>query len=263
MTAEDYLRAGRLKDSLQTLQQSVRGNAADPKLRVFLFQLLCALGDWERALNQLEVLASFGPQTTMLARVFQPVVQCERLRGKVFSGEHTPIIFGQPEEWMGLLVRANELFAKGNSDAAAALRERAFAEAPGTAGKIDGVPFEWIADADPRLGPMLEVILDGHYYWVPFSRIQRIAIEKPSDLRDLVWIPAQFVWANGGEASGHIPTRYAHTEKSEDDQLRLARKTDWVERGGVTVGFGQRLLVTDQGDHPLLECRIIDLVPPT
>ena len=263
MTAEDYLKAGRLNDSLQSLQQAVRGNASDPKLRVFLFQLFCALGEWERAVNQLNVLASLGPETAMLARVFQPVVQCELLREKVFTGDHTPIIFGQPDEWMGMLVQANELFAKGKLEAAAKMRDQAFDAAPATAGTLDGKPFEWIADADMRLGPMLEVVMEGHYYWVPFCRIKRIHIEAPTDLRDLVWVPAQFVWSNGGEAAGHIPTRYAGTEKSSDDQLRLARKTEWVERDGVSTGLGQRSFATNEGEYPILECRTIDLVAAT
>jgi len=71
------------------------------------------------------------------------------------------------------------------------------------------------------------VILEGRYVWVPFCRIKRVNIERPADLRDLVWAPAQFVWTNGGEASGHIPGRYPQTEKSADGALRLARKTDW------------------------------------
>jgi type VI secretion system protein ImpE len=259
MTAQDYLRAGRLQDCLQALQGEVRSNSADPKLRVFLFQLFAVLGQWERALNQLSVLASLSPETMMMARIFQPIVQCEMFRQKVFKGTQTPVIFGEPEEWMGSIVQANEHTAKGNAEAGAKLREQAFDSAPATSGVIDGKPFEWIADADMRFGPMLELILEGQYYWVPFSRIKTIRIEPPSDLRDLVWVPAGFVWANGGEASGHIPVRYPQTESATDDALRLSRKTDWQDVDGVAKGVGQRVFATDQEEHPILQCRSIDL----
>ena len=277
MTAEEHLRAGRLSDCLQSLQEAIRGNASDAKLRVFLFQLLCVMGQWERALTQLQVLASLGPETMMMARVFEPVLQCEMFRARVFAGQHTPLIFGEPQEWMGQLIQANDMAAKGQSGAAQELRDKAFEAAPaiagtitrhtkpedaavGKAGEMVAEPFEWIADADVRLGPMLEAVVEGHYYWVPFSRIKSIHLETPSDLRDLVWAPAQFVWTNGGEASGHISTRYPGTDQTSDDQLRLARKTDWVDRDGFTTGLGQRLFATDAGEYPLLSCRTIQLM---
>src|SRR6266571_3277437 len=237
MKAEELIQAGRLDETLSSLQEAVRNNPADARLRVFLFQLFCVLGRWDRALNQLQVLADLNAETMLLAQIFRPVINCEVLRGEIFDGKRTPIIFGEPMEWVGLLVQANDLAAKAKYKAARELRDQAFEAAPATPGKLNDQPFEWIADADSRLGPILEVILEGKYYWIPFCRIRKIVMEKPADLRDLVWKPAQFVWTNGGEASGHIPTRYPGTESSPDNQLRLGRRTDWVEReGGSCLG---------------------------
>src|ERR1043166_9613157 len=259
MTAKEHLTAGQPDEALTALQNEIRAHPEDSKLRIFLFQLHSVLGNWPKALTQLQAIASLDPDTTLMVQIFQPVINCEALRRGVFEGKLTPLIFGEPLEWVGLLVKACEQIAKGELAAAAELRARAFEAAPESAGALDGKPFTWIADADSRLGPILELIMDGKYYWVPFCRIRRIAIEAPSDLRDLVWIPAQFVWTNGGEASGHIPTRYARTEDSKDGALRLARKTEWQELSDETfLGSGQRILVTDEGEHPLLQCRIID-----
>jgi type VI secretion system protein ImpE len=262
MKAEELLQAGRVEESLASLQEAVRNDAADPRLRVFLFQTLCVMGQWKRALTQLDVLSGMGSEHMMLARIFEPVVRCELLREQVFAGKNTPIVFGEPQPWMGWLVQASELAGQGRFAAAQELRDKAFEEAPATPGKINEKPFEWIADADLRLGPMLEAVVEGRYYWIPFCRIKRIYLEPPSDLRDLVWAPAQFVWANGGEGSGHIPTRYPGTESAADGPLRLARKTEWTEReGGYSLGLGQRVLATEGAEYPLLECRTIDLAP--
>jgi type VI secretion system protein ImpE len=39
----------------------------------------------------------------------------------------------------------------------------------------------------------------------------------------------------------------------------MARSTEWVERDpGTHIGLGQRLLVTDQGEYPLMDVRGID-----
>jgi type VI secretion system protein ImpE len=75
----------------------------------------------------------------------------------------------------------------------------------------------------------------------------------------LVWLPAQFVWANGGEASGFIPTRYSGTEASPDSTLKLSRKTEWQQPAdGVYLGLGQRSFATDQADFPLMDIRKIE-----
>ncbi len=264
MTAKEHLSAGQPDEALTALQGEIRAHPEDPKLRIFLFQLQCVLGNWPKALTQLQVIAGIDPDTMLLAQIFQPVINCEALRRSIFEGKLTPLIFGEPLEWVGLLVKALEHIAKGEYAAAAELRARAFEAAPASAGTLDGKPFEWIADADSRLGPILELILQGKYYWVPFCRIRRMVVAAPSDLRDLVWAPAQFVWSNGGEASGHVPSRYVATDGAPDGALRLARKTEWQELPNETfIGRGQRLLTTDEGEHPLLGCRIIDFQCPS
>jgi len=259
MTAQELLANGAPDEALAQLQSEIRAHPEDPKLRIFLFQLHCLLGNWSKALLQLQVTAGIDPETMILAQIFQPVINCEALRAGVFDGKLTPLIFGEPLEWVGLLVKAFEHLVRGEFAAAAQLREQAYEAAPATPGSIDGKPFEWIADADSRLGPMLELILEGKYYWVPFCRIRRIALPAPTDLRDLVWVPAQFVWTNGGEASGHIPARYVRSETAKDGALRLARRTDWQELPNDTfLGQGQRMFTTNEGDFPLLQCRLID-----
>ena len=262
MTAEEYIKNGRVNEALAALQKEVRDKPEDQRLRVFLFQINCVLGRFDKALNQLQVIASLNAETMLLAQIFRPVIACEMLRREVFDGKHTPIIFGQPMQWIGLLVQANELVARGKAAAAAELRDQAFEAAPATPGKVNGAAFGWIADADSRLGPVLEAIIEGKYYWVPFCHIKKLFIAAPTELLDLVWAPAQFVWANGGEASGHIPCRYPKTETADDDALRLARKTEWSEPAeGYNIGLGQRVLATDDKDYALLECRTIELEP--
>ena len=160
---------------------------------------------------------------------------------------------------MGLLVQANQMLAQGQVAAASELRSRAFEAAPATPGAANDQPLEWIADADSRLGPMIEAIIDGKYYWVPFFRVRSVRTEPPQDLRDLVWTAAQFVWANGGESPGFIPTRYPGSENATDSSLRLARKTEWIDRGeDLYTGCGQRMFATDQAEIALTETRKIE-----
>src|SRR5688500_12572914 len=168
------------------------------------------------------------------------------------------MIFGEPDQWLALLIESLLSRATPAADQSETLRQRAFDAAPASAGSVDGQPFEWIADADMRLGPVCEAVINGRYYWVPFSLVARIDLEAPVDLRDCVWMPAHFQFSNGGEAVGVIPTRYPGSESAADSQVRLARKTIWDETApDVFHGVGQRILSTDSGDHPLMDVRSI------
>jgi type VI secretion system protein ImpE len=260
MTAEESVRAGRLEEALAELQGRVRKQPADPRLRVFLFQLLAVMGQWERALTQLKVASDLDPSTVGMLKTYQEALRCEVLRGDVFAGKKTPLLFGEPSEWMAWVVQALKLSAEEKFEEAAALRDKAFEAAPATSGKINDQPFAWIADADPRLGPVLEAVVNGRYYWIPFGRLREVRVEKPVDLRDVAWTPAHLTLANGGETVALIPTRYPGSESAPDSKLVMARATEWVERpGSMYLGLGQRLLATDQGEFPLMDVRTIQL----
>jgi type VI secretion system protein ImpE len=268
MSAIDALRNGDLSKALADLQSEVRASPDDPRHRVFLFQLLSVLGQWDRALSQLDVVLSLDPAAVAMVKTYEAVLQCEVYRQGVFAGERSPLILGEAEPWIAELVEALRLSAKGDHDAARRLREHAYEEAPTSPGSLSSAEgagdtaiakessFEWVADADSRLGPLLEVIVNGRYYWLPFHRIRQINIDPPEDLRDLVWLPARFLLANEGETVGMIPTRYAGSEAHEDSQIRLGRKTEWLEPiEGAYEGLGQRILTTDLGEYGLMNLR--------
>lgn len=253
--AEQALKDGDPQQALKLLQDQVRAKPGDAKLRVFLFQLLCVLGQWDRALNQLNVAGEMDASALAMVQTYREAIQCERLREQVFAGRKVPMLFGEPEPWLALLLEALLREGKGEAEAAQALRTQAFEQAPATPGRADGQPFAWLCDADMRLGPVLEALVNGRYYWVPVPRLSRVAIEAPTDLRDRVWMPAHLQFTNGGEVVALLPTRYAGTPL-DDPLLALARKTEWAEpRPGFYVGSGQRMFATDAGDLPLMDLR--------
>jgi type VI secretion system protein ImpE len=260
MPAELSLKEGNLQESLTQLQDQVRKDPSNVKQRIFLFQLLAVLGDWNRAMTQLNVIGDMDAGALAMVQAYREAIRCEVLRADIFAGRRSPVIFGEPEEWLALLMEALRMTADGKHAQAQELRGRAFESAPTTAGAIDGQEFEWIADGDSRVGPVLEALVNGRYYWIPFHRIKQITLEAPADLRDVVWMPAQFSWSNGGQTVGLIPTRYAGSEASDDGRIRLARVTEWVQQGEDTyLGMGQRMLTTDAGEHPLMDIRSVTL----
>jgi type VI secretion system protein ImpE len=256
--AAELLKGADPAAALKALSDDVRARPADSKPRVFMAQLLCVLGQWERALNQLTVAAELDALAVPMKQVYGEAVRCEGLRAEVFAGTRTPMIFGQPDEWLALLIESLLRQGRGEFELAEDLRQRAFEAAPAIGGSIDGVPFEWLADADMRLGPVLEAFVNGKYYWIPYARLARVKIEPPEDLRDCVWMPAHLDFENGGQTLALIPTRYEGSEKCEDGELQLARKTAWRElRPEVWAGHGQRVLGSDQGEYAIMDVREI------
>ncbi|MCX7099556.1 MAG: type VI secretion system accessory protein TagJ [Methylococcales bacterium] len=262
--AEQHLQAGNLGEALIQLQNQIKKDPANAKLRTFLFQLLAVLGDWGRALNQLNIAGDLDEANLAMVQTYREAIACELLRKKIFEGTKSPLVFGEPTQWIALLQQAVKLDTETRYKEAYALREQAFQLAPVNPGTINGEAFDWLADADMRLGPMLEAIINGRYFWIPFGQIQAIQIEEPADLRDVVWMPAHFVWANGGEAFGLIPTRYPRSETAEEGLIRLARKTDWIELDeGTFIGLGQRLFSTNANDYALMDVREISFSAKT
>ncbi len=262
MIAEALIREGKPHAALAEIEKAVRKAPTDAKLRIFLFQVLSLLGQWDRALTQLNVIADLDAATLLMVTVYREVISAEALRESVFGGKKSPMLLGEPDPWLGWLVESVKMLSDGKTDEAVQLHDAAFNAAPVNTGRIDGKTFAWIADGDGRLGPVLEVIVKGNYYWVPFKNIAEIEIEKPTDLRDLVWAPANFTWANSGKAVGFIPARYPGSAGSSDDAIKMCRRTDWLDESGLSIGLGQRVLATDVSEQPVLEVRKISIDQP-
>ena len=246
------------------LRRMIQKQPQRSDLRIFLFQIYCVQGEWIKAATQLDVLLELDPSSKPMVETYREALKCEALRREVFDGKRSPLVLGAPQDWLAMMIEALRVDAEGRPDAAAELRARALEAAPATSGKLDDTPFAWLADADSRLGPVVEAILNGKYYWVPVSRLLRIEIEKPADLRDFVWAPATLTLENGAASVALIPTRYPGTERESEPALRLARATDWREQpGGAWHGVGQRMLTTDQAEVALLDVRVValDTVP--
>jgi type VI secretion system protein ImpE len=258
--AEQALKEGDALRALKLLTDEVRSSPQDAKKRIFMFQLLCVLGQWERALNQLNVAFELDASTLPMVQTYREAIACETLRLQVFAGHKAPMLFGEPETWIALLIEALLREGRGEPDAARQLREQGLEQAPATAGTADGQPFAWIADADTRLGPTIEAVINGRYYWLPWNRLAKVDIDPPEDLRDAVWMPAHFEFTNGGDIVGLIPTRYPDTVLAQGDALALSRQTDWRETSpGVYIGLGQRLITTDNAEFPLMDLRSVVL----
>lgn len=258
MNAEVLLRAGDLPGARKDLAQALRRSPDDVQLRQFFWQLLAVFGEWDKAEQQLRTLAMAEPKAMMMGGVYNQVLGAMKTRAAVIAGTTRGTSLVGSEPWVEALLDALQVSGQGGGNAAE-LSEAALADAPATAGTMDGEAFAWIADADLRFGPMLEAVIGEHYGFVPFAACKRLKVSEPVDLRDTVWLPVEIETRSGQTSMAFVPVLYPGTERTGDNELMLARRTDWVEQDGVEVGLGQRLLSTDGPENGILALRDIRL----
>lgn len=233
MTGEELFRAGQLDEAIASLGAELRQKPADAQRRTFLFELLCFAGAHERAQQQLDVVASASKEARLGALLYLAALNAERTRHEMFT-RHT--------------------FPGGDPPRA-------------VAGTLNGRPFRSLEDADPRIGPRLEVFAAGQYLWLPYTHIASLRIAAPKRLRDLLWIPAvvrpapEIKTLELGEVL--LPAIAPLSAQHPDSAVRLGRVTEWVgDDDGRPVPLGQKLLLVDGDEISLLEVRELDIAPP-
>jgi type VI secretion system protein ImpE len=228
MSGRDLYQAGKLDAAIQAVVAELRDNPGDARRRTFLFELLCLAGEYDRAEKHLTVLASESPDAATGAMLYLAALAAERTRRETF--------------------------------------EKPLSPAPPTSpirGTLNGTPFESIEDADPRIGARFEIFAAGDYIWIPLMHLSSVQMEAPKRLRDLLWAPAlvrtgpAFQGKELGEVL--IPVLAPFSFRHSDDAVRLGRATVWEEQETGAIPYGQRMLLVDGEDFPLLEVRSLEI----
>ncbi|KER72459.1 type VI secretion system accessory protein TagJ [Burkholderia sp. Ac-20349] len=259
LTTTDTLSAQRadglpLVDQIARIEARIRSQPTTASHRWALFQLLCIVGEWSRAIQQLQVWAKLEPGQARTAQMYRDLIRAERWRAKVVEGRERPGVVLASPPWIDALLDAIRHAADGQVEQADTLRDAAFQAA-------SDIPLvapsqghaAWIADSDARFGPVCEVITAGHYRWVPFADLAEWRVLQPAQPIDLVWAPCTLTLIDGSLIHGFMPARYPGSETGSD-AVRLGRETFWrdIGRTGV-VALGQKTWATDLGDFSLFE----------
>ncbi len=218
-----------------------------------LFQWLCVMGDWPRALTQLQVATQLTPDFAQTAHVYRNLIRAEVFRADVIKGAVEPGALLPSPDWMTPLCNALALAEAGDTDGSDHYRQQALSEVPNSSGAFDGSRFDWITDSDTRFGPTCEIVSGGRYTWLSFAQMRKLEMERVTGLLDLVWRPLTVTLVDDTVSRGFTPVRYPGSERGSD-ALQLARETHWSEVGQTgIVARGQKTWMTSAGDVGLLD----------
>ncbi|WP_178119482.1 type VI secretion system accessory protein TagJ [Pseudomonas sp. SCB32] len=256
-------------DNLQDKQQErVRAEPTSATERFRLFQVLSMRGRWDDAKRQLQQALSNDASLLPMIRSYQFIIDAELQRDRCWRGE-APVSMAALaiEDWATHLAEDC-----AQLDAPERLASN-LANAPALRGEIDVVregaqdihthEFQWIADGDGRLGPMLELIGPQGYGWMPLTRVREIEIAAPQNGVDRLWARAVLTLTSGERQRTTMPVRYVGDYASLSSSLLLGQETCWRALGDKSLqlfaGVGQRMWITDQDEYALLDVRAVRL----
>ena len=257
--AKELLAAGHLEEASAALLRQVKANPNDSASRTFLFELSCLSGDWDRAERQLDVIGQQSTEAQLGVMVYRANINAERERRRVFAEGVQPHFLREPPAYVDLCVTALNQVKGGLTKEARATLDRAEEERPAIAGTLGGKEFHDFRDYDDFLAPVVELIVKDKYVWLPFEQIKSIQISPPRQLRDMIWASARVEATDGTIGEVYMPSLYADTSGSANDQLRLGRMTDSKQLAeDLYQTLGLRLFLVDGEDKTLFEATPVE-----
>ncbi|KEY58989.1 type VI secretion system accessory protein TagJ [Serratia sp. DD3] len=253
-----------ISKAITQVETDIKAHPTDADLRATLVQLLCLMGNWQRAKMQLKSWQALKPIAQPTTSLLMQCVEAELQRQAVFAGHATPMWLNPVESWMTLMLQALHHDLNNAFDQAEIVRDQALEEAVASSGQLTfsngeelkTETFSWLADSDGRLGPICELAFNGGYYWLPFAAIAEIQFKAPEGVIDLVWSQALVRLIDGREQVCQLPVRYPLLANSAD-VLLLGQLTEWHPLGDSLhyAGSGLKTWLSDEAEFPLLSLR--------
>lgn len=235
-----------LTREVEDINAAIRTEPLAASHRLALARLKLVQGEYPKALQQLQLAYQFDAGLEAEAQLVRMLVRAEQTREAVFDGKILPDLLATAPAWLEKLIGA----LREDDEKAAAMRQEALSEAPPSKGwysEPEPSSFEWIVDGDERLGPVIEVILGGTYYWVPFDKVESLHIPPPKRVMELVWALVELKLIGSPTSNiAYMPARYIPPKEGCTDAFLTGTETAWEQLPvGGWRGHGRRVWYVD------------------
>jgi type VI secretion system protein ImpE len=257
--AKTLLEAGDLKGATDLALAQVKAKPTDESARIFLFELACFAGDWDRAGRQLDVIGHQDSNAMISSLIYRGCIEAERKRADFFSKGAKPEFLSTPPDYVyGLLTAINRL-NEGKTVEAKEVLDTIENERPAFACSVNGQKAADFRDCNDLTSVVLEVIIKDSYVLVPFEQIIKIEFFERKSLRDNFWRQANLETDNGTNGEVFVPILYNESWKSSDDNVRLGKVTDWRETDNeIYIGEGTKLFAFGDEYKTILDIETIE-----
>lgn len=257
-TAHDMLAEGRLADAVAHQEAAVAAAPDDPGARRLLIDLLAFAGKLDDAIEHLAHIRADAPEWLEVERGLYRLFRSERLR--TFDGREPTIVPEPPPDHATRRWKAVKRLRRAEPDRAVKAVDAADAVSPVLRGFIDGREFEGLRDADDRFASVLETFRGGEYLWVSWEVLRKVRLAPAEALLDQLYRPATLTFRDGSVFDVHLPLVYPASYRA-DGAFALGSETDHIcpDNGPTRCVGAKLLLVGDEGEIPLSECRLIEV----
>jgi type VI secretion system protein ImpE len=260
MNAAELYKAGQLQQAIDAQVKEVKASPGDPNRRLFLFELLAFAGDLDRAKRQVEAIQYNEMERDVAVMAYRKILDAETARRRLFKEGLEPKFLAPPGEHVAMRLEAVKLLRENRPAEAAALLAQAAAATPAVKGLLNHKPFDSLRDCDDLFGPVLEIIAQGVYYWVPLEQVDSLAMNPPRFPRDLVWFPARLTVREGPSGEAFLPALYPGSHEHPREQIKLGRENDWLAAdGGPVRGVGAKMFLAGDDAVTLLDWRELQM----
>ena len=255
LSAEEYFQQGQLDLAVSAAAEQVKKSPSDEQARTLFVELLCVQGDFERADTQLNALMTLKPDVALAAATWRQLIHAAQVRADVYQLKAKPEVIAEPtpgiKNALDILVALDEQDEQRLSTLVSAIDS----EQPAQEFFINGNKPALLRDLDDITANIFEVLgTNGKYFWVDFSQIVEMTIDKPSRILDMLWRKANILLTNGTEGEVYIPAMYPLVDS---DAAALGRKTEWQQCFSLYRGLGLRTWLYGEGEITINEIESI------
>ncbi|MCR9293539.1 MAG: SciE type virulence protein [bacterium] len=255
MQALVLLNQGKLDEALSSAKEAVRDQPDNLAAREILIELMCLVGEFERADKQAEAILVQQPDLAVAVSLVRQLIRGELARRECWQQGRVPEFIGDVDEFSQLALKALVAYRSGNASEAAAFVDELDEKRPAVGGAFQSQTFDDFRDLDDLCLAHLEVVTStGKYFWVPFHRVEEMTFEPVSRPRDLFWRQCRLKVESGPDGVVYVPAIYAHTDLQLDSPQRLGHATEWIgDDTGPILGKGQRIFLLGENEFPIME----------
>ncbi|MEO8648259.1 MAG: type VI secretion system accessory protein TagJ [Acidobacteriota bacterium] len=257
--AKLLLDEGNLTGAVEAALRLVKTNPTNTTARIFLFELCCFSGEWERAEKQLEVIGHQDAKAAIGTLMFRQNFKAERDRINLFEHNTRPESMMILPGYVESLLRADDLIREGKTAEARSMLDAVEEDRPAFQCIVNGESYSDFRDYNDSTMCVFEIFVKDTYVWLPFEQVEKIEFIERKSLRDVFWPQAKVETVNGTNGEMFFPSLYVNTWKHSDDKVRLGRSVDWIDEGNeIYSGAGSKLFTMDGKDKAMLDIKTIE-----